>query len=338
MTDKLGIGIVGIGRIGKLHAEALTYRVPRGKVVAVSDPIVSDPPWLDDLGIKKRFKDHKALLSDMEVQAVYVCSSTDTHAQIVMDAAKAGKHVFCEKPIDLDATRVQEALAAVEAAGVKLQVGFNRRFDHNHARAAEAVRNGRVGDVHLIKVTSRDPAPPPLEYVRVSGGLFLDMMIHDFDMVRFLSASEVVAVHAAGTVLVDPEIGKAGDIDTAIVTLWLENGALAVIDNSRKAVYGYDQRTEVFGSKGVVLVGNDTPSQLTVLDDSGATGDKPLYFFLERYGEAFVSESAAFVEAVLDTKPLPVSGRDGLAPVHIAMAAKKSLEEGRRVEIHEVVG
>ncbi len=337
MERSIGIGIVGIGRIGRLHAEVLTQRVPGATVSAVSDPVAAEAPWLDELGIPVSYRSHRDLLSDPAVEAIYVCSSTDTHARIVIDGARAGKHLFCEKPIDLDPLRVQEALDAVREAGVLLQVGFNRRFDRNHAGAARAVREGRVGKVELIKITSRDPEPPPPEYVAASGGLFLDMMIHDFDMVRFLSASEVTAVHAAGTVLVDPAIGAAGDIDTAVVTLWLESGAIAVIDNSRRAVYGYDQRSEVFGSAGMVRVENDLSNRVQIFDRDGSHGRNPLHFFLERYGEAFVAESRAFVAAINGDGPVPVTGRDGLAPIYIALAAQKSFAEARRVEVREVM-
>lgn len=337
MERTIGIGIIGIGRIGRLHAEVLTQRVPGATVRAVSDPFVAETPWLDELGIAVSYASHHELLADPSVDAVYVCSSTDTHAQIVIDAARAGKHLFCEKPIDLDPLRVRDALDAVREAEVLLQVGFNRRFDHNHAQAAEAVREGKVGKVELIKITSRDPAPPPAEYLAVSGGLFLDMMIHDFDMVRFLAASEVVAVHAAGAALVDPTIAATGHIDTAVVTLWLASGAIAVIDNSRRAVYGYDQRTEVFGSDGMVRVENDLSNRVQVFDQYGSHGDKPLYFFLERYGEAFVAQSRAFVDAIVNGGSVPVSGQDGLAPVYIALAASASLTQQRRVEISEVM-
>ena len=336
MQRSIGIGIAGIGRIGRLHAEVLTRRVPGATVRAVCDPFAVDAPWLDELGIAVRYASHHELLADPAVDAVYVCSSTDTHAQIVIDAARAGKHLLCEKPIDLDPLRIREALDAVRAAGVLLQVGFNRRFDHNHAKAAEAVREGRIGKVELIKITSRDPAPPPTEYLAASGGLFLDMMIHDFDMVRFLAADEVTAVHAAGAALVDPAIAASGDIDTAVVTLWLESGAIAVIDNSRRAVYGYDQRSEVFGSGGMIRVENDLPNGVQIFDRSGSHGQNPLHFFLERYGEAFVAESRAFVAAVAAGGPVPVTGQDGLAPVYIALAASRSLAQGRRVAVSEV--
>jgi myo-inositol 2-dehydrogenase/D-chiro-inositol 1-dehydrogenase len=219
---------------------------------------------------------------------------------------------------------------------VKLQVGFNRRFDHNFRRVHELVRSGALGHPHLVRITSRDPAPPPPEYVKVSGGIFLDMTIHDFDMARYLSCSEVVEVYAHGAVLVDPAIGEAGDVDTAVVTLSFANGAIGVIDNSRRAVYGYDQRVEVFGSKGCASCGNDTPSSVVVASEQGVQGDKPLYFFLERYRQAFIDEMKAFFRALTEDTPTPVGGVDGLKPILIGLAAKRSLAEHRPVKVSEV--
>ena len=234
--------------------------------------------------------------------------------------------------------KVKRALAAVEKAGVKLQVGFNRRFDHNFRRIHDLVKSGAVGAPHLVLVSSRDPAPPPPEYVKVSGGIFLDMTIHDFDMVRFLSGSEVVEVYATGAVLIDPAIGQAGDVDTAVITLTFENGAIGVIDNSRRATYGYDQRAEVFGSKGSASSSNDTSSTVLLSDGEGVRGDKPLYFFLERYRQAFADELRAFFDAVANDRPTQVTGLDGLKPVLIGLAARKSLVEHRPVRIAEIEG
>ena len=333
----IGIGVIGTGRIGRIHVTNLMRQVEGATVVAVADPFVDEArEWLEPLGVPKIHKEYRGVLSDPEVDAVYVCSSTDTHAQIVTEAAAAGKHIFCEKPIDLEIPRVRDALEKVDQAGVTMMVGFNRRFDHNFATLRSAITAGEIGDIHLVKITSRDPAPPPIDYVKVSGGLFLDMTIHDFDMVRFLSGSEVAAVSAAGTVLVSDEIRAVGDIDTAIVTLWFENGAIGVIDNSRQAVYGYDQRAEVFGSKGMVQIENDTESRVIRTTAEGPRGDKPLWFFLERYAEAYARESAAFVKALHEGASPPTTGVDGLAPMLIGAAAKKSMEERRVVTIAEV--
>ena len=337
---KITVGIVGAGRIGKIHAENIRYFIPEARIKAVADVVVSDKlgDWARALGIEKVTRDPREIMSDGEVDAVVICSSTDTHADMVIAAAQAGKHVFCEKPVDLTVEKVKRALAAVEQAGVKLQVGFNRRFDHNFRRVRELVQSGALGDPHLIRITSRDPAPPPPEYVKVSGGIFLDMTIHDFDMARYLAGSEVVEVYAKGAVLVDPAIGKAGDVDTAAVMLTFASGAIGVIDNSRRAVYGYDQRVEVFGSKGCATAANDTPSTVVVSGEQGVQGDKPLYFFLERYKQAFIDEMKEFFAALVQGKPTPVGGIDGLKPILIGLAAKRSLAEHRPVLVSEIEG
>ena len=287
----------------------------------------------EQLGISKVHTDYRALIADPEIDAVFVCSSTDTHSIIAYEAVMVGKHVFCEKPIDYDLDRINMVIRAVEEKGVKFQVGFNRRFDRNFKHVRDTVQAGTIGDPHIVMVTSRDPAPPPVSYVKVSGGIFLDMMIHDFDMVRYLSGSEVTEVYTNGVVLVDPAIGEAGDVDTAIVTLKFANGAIGVINNSRKAVYGYDQRVEVFGSAGCITADNETPNLTTLYTESGVMRQKPLYFFLERYNEAFIAEAQSFVDAVTQDKPVVVGATDGLKPVLIAMAAKKSLETGMPVKL-----
>jgi myo-inositol 2-dehydrogenase/D-chiro-inositol 1-dehydrogenase len=269
---------------------------------------------------------------------VLICSSTDTHAQFIEEAAQAGKQIFCEKPIALDLGQIDHALAAVDRAGVKLQIGFNRRFDPNFARVREVVATGQIGEPHLLRITSRDPAPPPLAYVKVSGGIFLDMTIHDFDMARFLMGSEVEEIYAAGGVLVDPEIGQAGDIDTTIITLHFANGALGTIDNSRQAVYGYDQRVEVFGSGGCVTADNNYPNTATISDARRVHRDLPLNFFMERYVESYVAEMKAFVACVVNDTPPPVTGLDGRIPVVMGYAAKRSLAEGRPVKLDEIRG
>ena len=265
-----------------------------------------------------------------------IYSSTDTHAQYIIEGAKAGKHIFCEKPIDYDIKRVHEAIDAVKKAGVKCQIGFCRRFDHNHRAVYDMVRAGKVGKPHIIKVSSRDPEPPPIAYVKVSGGIFYDMMIHDFDMVRFLAGDEVEEVYTQGAVLVDPAIGEAGDVDTAVVTLKFKGGTIAVIDNSRKAVYGYDQRVEVFGEKGVAMNGNDIPNTATFADANGTVGGTAFQVMWDRYEQAFVNEMKAFAKAVINNEETPVTIEDGLYPVLMAAAATKSCKEGRPVKISEV--
>lgn len=334
MTKKINIGIIGAGRIGKLHTESIKFYIPQAEVKAIADPNADSlGDWAAGLGIPTLVKDYKEILADPEIDAVLICSSTDTHSQITVEAAKAGKHIFCEKPIDYDLDRISAALKAVEEAGVKFQVGFNRRFDHNFKKVRDLIQEGKIGEPHIIKITSRDPAPPPIEYIKVSGGIFMDMTIHDFDMARYLSGSEVEEVYVNGAVLVDPAIGQEGDIDTALISLKFKNGAIGVIDNSRKAAYGYDQRIEVFGSKGCVTADNDTPTTTVLSTEEGVVSEKPKYFFLERYMESFATEMKCFVEAIMNDTETPVTGIDGLKPVLIGMAAKKSLEEGRPVKL-----
>ncbi|MDR1178748.1 MAG: inositol 2-dehydrogenase [Spirochaetaceae bacterium] len=338
MADKLGIGVIGAGRIGKIHVENIARFIPRAKLEGIADIKLSgeQEAWAKGLGARIVSKDPQALLKDPAIDAVVVCSSTDTHADLTIAAARAGKHIFCEKPIDLSVPKVKSALDAVKQAGKKLQIGFNRRFDHNFKRIRELTLSGETGQVQIVKISSRDPSPPPPAYVAVSGGIFMDMMIHDFDMARFQAGSEITEVYAAGAVLIDPEIGKAGDVDTALVTLKFANGAIGIIDNSRKAAYGYDQRVEVFGSKGAAMAENDLPNTVRLFNESGVSGEKPLYFFLERYKGAFVDEMAAFIDAILNNKAVAVSGEDGLADMYAALAATKSLKEGRPVKISEV--
>jgi myo-inositol 2-dehydrogenase/D-chiro-inositol 1-dehydrogenase len=337
--NRINIGVIGTGRIGRLHAQNLTNRLPKANLVAVSDIYVDAARQVAaELGIPNAYQDHRSILEDRSVDAVLICSSTDTHAQIIEDAAAAGKQIFCEKPIALDLANIDRALDAVERAGVKLQIGFNRRFDPNFRRLREVVATGQIGEPHILRITSRDPKPPPLEYVRVSGGIFLDMTIHDFDMARFVLGSEVETIYAAGGVLVDPEIGRAGDIDTTIITLQFANGALGTIDNSRQAVYGYDQRVEVFGSMGMAACSNEKPDSAVVSNATGEHAALPLFFFVERYTESYVAELEAFVDCLVNDTRLPVTGVDGRIAVVMGYAAKLSYEERRPVRLSEVEG
>ena len=331
---KIKVGLIGAGRIGRFHAETIKANVHFVEIKSVADIFADNiKDWAANLGIENVYKDAKNILEDEEIDAVLICSSTDTHSHFIIESAKAGKHIFCEKPIDLDLNRIHEALDAVEKANVKLQIGFQRRFDPSFKRAHEVIKAGEIGDVHILKITSRDPSPPPLEYIKVSGGIFLDMTIHDFDMARYLIGSEVTEVYAIGDVRIDPKIGEVGDIDTAIVTLKFENGTLGVIDNSRKAVYGYDQRVEVFGSKGSIAVNNDHLTNTVISNEQGIIGHNPKNFFMDRYIDAYKEEIIAFCNSILDdTTPL-VTGKDGLEPVIIGLAAKQSLEEGRPIKI-----
>ena len=337
MNNKLKIGIIGAGRIGKLHAENIVNNFRDIEIKAIAD-IYTDKieDWAKSIGIKNIYKDYHEIINDEEIDAILICSSTNTHSMIIIEAANAGKNIFCEKPIDFHINKIKEVLKAVEEAGVKFQIGFNRRFDHNFKKVRQLVKSGKIGDCHIIKVTSRDPEAPPIEYVKVSGGIFVDMTIHDFDMVRYLTGSDVEEVYTNATVLVDPLIGETGDVDTAIISLKFKNGAIGVIDNSRRAAYGYDQRVEVFGSLGAVTVNNDTDTTAILHTKEGIVSEKPKYFFLERYKDSFISELREFFDAIINDTDTPVTGMDGLKPVLIGMAAKKSYEENRPVRIEEI--
>ncbi len=335
--DKIRVGLIGAGRIGQLHAEHLARRIPDVELAAVADVnLAAAQATAAQFDVPVAVADYRALLDDRSIQAVAICSATDTHAPITQDAAAAGKHIFCEKPIDFDLKRIDQTLAAVERAGVKFQVGFNRRFDANFRRVRDMVAEGKVGAPHILRITSRDPQPPLLEYVKVSGGLFLDMTIHDFDMARYLMDSEVTEVYAAGAVLVDPRIGEAGDIDTALITLRFANGAIGAIDNSRRAVYGYDQRVEVFGSAGMVAVSNNAPDTHVYSNADGIHSALPLHFFIERYAESYLAEMRAFIASIQNDTPPLVTGSDGRIPVVMGLAARKSYVENRPVRLSEV--
>jgi myo-inositol 2-dehydrogenase / D-chiro-inositol 1-dehydrogenase len=332
-TTTVRMGIIGVGRIGRMHADLLARRTPGATVTRVHDAHeASARDVAETLGVAAA-ADVEELLNAPDVDAVAICTSTDTHADLIAAAAEAGKAIFCEKPVSLDLAEVDRALAAVEAAGVPFQIGFNRRFDPAHAAVAAAVADGEVGEPQLVRITSRDPAPPPLEYIRGSGGIFLDMTIHDFDMARFVTGSEVVEVYARGSVRVDPEIGEAGDIDTAVIVLEHANGCLTTIDNSRQAVYGYDQRVEVFGSVGMAASENPLANTAVVRSAGGMRAATLPYFFLERYIPSYLREWEAFVAAVATGTAPPVSGRDARAPLVIGLAAWTSLREGRPVRV-----
>lgn len=335
----LKIGIIGAGRIGKVHLESISYHVKNATVTAMADPFMNEETekLIRSYGVSKVTKDYKDILNDKDIDAVLVCSSTDTHAAISIEAINAGKHVFCEKPVDHSIEKIQAVADALkEHPDIKFQVGFNRRFDHNFAAIRKAYDDGKIGEAHILKITSRDPEPPNPAYIKVSGGIFLDMTIHDFDMACFLTDSDVEELYVNSAVLVDPAIGEQGDVDTAIITMKMANGALAVIDNSRKAAYGYDQRAELFGSKGMVATSNDTVSSAIISNADGVTGEKPLFFFLERYMGSFSEEMRQFTEAVINDTEVPVGIHAGLQSVKIGLAARKSVEEHRPVKISEI--
>jgi myo-inositol 2-dehydrogenase/D-chiro-inositol 1-dehydrogenase len=336
LSNKIRMGLIGTGRIGRVHARTLRQLVPQSELIYVTDVNHDAAKAVAaEYNIPKVAKDIDEILNDETIQAVAICSATDTHAPFIIQAAQAGKHIFCEKPIAADLKLIDEALSVVEHSGVQLMIGFNRRFDSNHQRIKQAIDNGEIGTPHLMHIISRDPAPPPLAYIKVSGGMFFDMTIHDFDMARFL-LGEVVEVYTAAGVMVDPGIGEAGDVDTAVITLKFASGAIGTIDNSRQAVYGYDQRVEVFGSKGSVSSGNIYADAVTVSTVDNVRRGLPLNFFMDRYIPSYQAELMQFVAALQEDQPLPVTGADGRAPVVIALAALKSYRENRPVKLSEI--
>lgn len=324
----------GAGRIGAIHAGNLAASgAARLKhIVDVNGPAATA------LAAKHGalVSDTAAALADPEVGAVIIASSTDTHADLVIAAAKAGKAIFCEKPIDLALPRVDAALAAVRAAGVPMLVGFNRRFDPSFAELHRRIGAGAIGAVEQVVVTSRDPGLPPIAYLKVSGGQFRDMTIHDFDMARWLLGEEPTEVFAWGGALVDPAVAAAGDIDSCMVLLRCASGRMAHINNSRRAAYGYDQRIEVHGSLGRLMAGNRVATTVEQADAQAVSSEKPLHFFLERYAEAYRIELAAFIDAVVRGTPMPVGAEDGRQALVLAEAALRSLRENRPVRVAEV--
>ena len=333
---KLNVGIIGAGRIGQVHAKSITYHIPQAKIVAISDIYYEGAKRVaESLGIPNAYEDYHEILNNPEIDAVLICSSTDTHADIAVEAAEAGKHIFCEKPVDLTVAKIKKVIAAVEKAGVKLQIGFNRRYDHNFAEIKRLANDGKLGKLQTIKITSRDPEPPSIDYVKVSGGIFLDMTVHDFDMARFIGG-EVEEVYANAAVTVDEAIGEAGDVDTALIALKFKNGAIGVIDNCRKACYGYDQRLEVFGTGGQASAANDTPTNVSYINEKGNMTDKPLYFFLERYMQSFTDEMTEFINAVQNDESTQTTVNDGLEALRLGLAAKLSVKEHRPVKLSEI--
>ncbi len=330
------VGVIGAGRIGRLHAELLQREVPGAVVVAVSDVVAEAAERLARSLGDAVASDIDRILADPEIDLVAICTSTNTHADLIVRAAAAGKPIFCEKPVSLNLTGVDRALDAVRSAGLPFMVGFNKRFDPGHASVHRAVSSGQLGAVHMVRITGRDPAPPPPEYVAVSGGIFLDMTIHDFDMARFIVGSEVASVYACGAVRVDERIGEAGDVDTAVVILTHECGAFSVIDNSRRAVYGYDQRLEAFCADGMATSGN-RPEHAGVIRTADATVSQTLtWSFLDRYRESYRREWVAYIASLRAGTPSPIGPDSGRPPVAIALAANRSLTEGRPVSMAEV--
>ena len=336
MMKRVKIAVIGTGRMGSVHCRNIVRSVPEAELVAVCDIRLEVAQAVaDELGIRRVVKDYHELLADPEIEAILIASSTDTHAFMTKDIAQAGKHIFCEKPLALELDKIDEALAAVNKAGVKLQVGFNRRFDKSFKKVHEIVESGQIGRPCILRITNRDPDFPSMDFLRVSGGIFLDLAIHDFDMVRY-QVGEVVEVYAAGGVLIEDKLKEFGDIDTDVVVLKFANGVVGTLDHSRKAVYGYDQRLEVFCSNGTAMANNETEETVVKGNQSGFLSAKPPYFFMQRYAPCYVEEVRQFVECVREDKPVPVTGADGRAAVVLGYATWKSLRENRPVMISEI--
>ena len=329
------IGVMGCGRIGRMHAELIARQVPNAEVAAVYDVISGASAALaEDLGVRLAVQPAEIVEAD-DVDAVAICTSTHTHIDLLVATAQAGKAAFVEKPLALNLADVDRGIAAVEAAGIPVQVGFNRRFDPSHCYVRDRVAAGEIGDIHLVRISSRDPEPPPLTYVEESGGIFCDMTIHDFDMIRYVTGSEVTEVYATGAVLIDEAIGKVGDLDTAVIVCRHANGAISTIDNSRQAVYGYDQRVEAFGSAGMATSENPLTATAVTRTVDGAHGPTLPYFFVERYIPSYLAGWEAFT-AMMQGAPSPITLADGRAPLVIGLAAWRSVHERRPVRIDEI--
>jgi myo-inositol 2-dehydrogenase / D-chiro-inositol 1-dehydrogenase len=331
MGEPVRIGLLGAGRIGRIHAGSVAAH-PKAQLAAVADAEAQAAQNLAaSTGASVSSVD--AIIADPDIDAVLICTPTDTHADLIEQAARAGKAVFCEKPVDLDAERIRACLRVMEEAGAPLMIGFNRRFDPSFSALKRRVDAGEIGQVELVTILSRDPAPPPLAYIARSGGLFRDMMIHDLDLARHFLGEEPVEVHAVASCLVDPAIGEAGDVDTAAVLLKTASGRIAQISNSRRATYGYDQRIEVHGSLGLLAAGNRHATTVTFAGAGGYLTDPALPFFLERYAEAYRLELAAFLDAVAGGRAPGPTGEDGLRAQRLADAATESARSGRPVRV-----
>ena len=332
----LKFALLGAGRIGKVHAKAISAN-PDADLVAVADAFADAADAIAaQYGCAVKTIDE--IEADSAIDAVVICTPTTTHADLIERFARAGKAIFCEKPIDLSLARVKACLAVVDETKATLMVGFNRRFDPHFAAAREVAESGRIGDVEMVQITSRDPGAPPVAYIKTSGGILRDMTIHDFDMARFVLGEEPQTVFATASVLVDPAIGAAGDYDSVSVVLTTASGKHCTISNSRRATYGYDQRLEIHGSKGSVAIENQRPVSVEVATGDGYTRPPLHDFFMTRYTDAYAAEIAAFVAVIKDGKAPSPNGRDGLMALALADAALKSVQEGRAVKVSEVMG
>jgi myo-inositol 2-dehydrogenase / D-chiro-inositol 1-dehydrogenase len=338
MKRRVKIAVIGTGRIGSVHTRNLVNSIPEADMVAVCDIRLDVAQAVaDELGIERVVKDYHQLLEDKDIEAVLIATNTDTHAFIVKDVANARKHIFCEKPLALDLESIDDVMKTVEKTGIKLQVGYNRRFDKSFQRVREVVKSGEIGHPCILRITNRDPEPPSLEYAKTSGGMFLDMSIHDFDMVRF-QIGEVEEVYAIGNVLIAPYLKDIGDVDIDIITLRFANGAIGSIDNSRQCTYGYDQRLEVFCVNGVAIAGNEYENTVIKGDAGGYHAAKLPRFFIQRFADCYVDEVRQFLQCVRDDQPVTPTGYDSRASVLLGLAAWESFRQNRPININEFRG
>lgn len=341
--NRFVLGVIGGGNVGRIHIKDIVTSIPEAELRYVADAYPDAyNAWASENNCPQAITDYHKILADPEVQGVLICAPAALHADLIIECAKAGKNVFCEKPLDYNVGKIKEAMKVAEECGIKLQIGYNRRFDHNHATAHRMIEEGKIGEVREVKITSRDPLPPPPEYFAAvggsAGGMFLDTSIHDFDMARYLAnGAEVVEMYAMGSAMINKDQATQGGVDTTSVMLKFDSGAMAMIDNCWQCAYGYDQRIEVFGSKGAVNVANDTPSTVVLADENGQTAEKPLFFYVNRYIAAYTEEIRQFIDACENDKPVPVSAKDGYYSFLIAKGCDLSLKEKRVVTMKELL-
>lgn len=333
--DKVRLGVLGMGRQGQIHSRNIAYMIPEAELVCASDISMERVERIGVDGVEL-YDDYRRVLDRDDLDGVVIATSTDTHDEVVRAAADASLHMLCEKPIATTLPAIDALLKVVDKAGVKFMVAFNRRFDPTFARVRHLVADGTVGSPMIINITSRDPEPPHLEYLKVCGGIFFDTAVHDFDMARYLSGMEVEEVYATGSVLVDERIGELGDLDTTMIALRFAGGAVGSINNSRRTGFSYDQRVEVMGTKATAFGGNETPTRASYINPQGSHSDVPLYFNMERYPAAFLGEMQGFVDCIRNDTAPPATGHDGRVAVALSMAARKSYEENRPVKLSEI--
>ena len=336
-TDKINVAVIGFGRMGKIHLKNLIQSIPNANVVAVADPVYPEEQFKQEYPDLRFIKDAGEAIAPPDIDAVVITTPTSTHAALVEQCINHHKHVFCEKPLDLSLEITKTLLQKAEESGISLMIGFNRRFDPDFMQARKSVSEGKIGNPQIVKITNRDPSLPSIEFVKTSGGMFMDFTIHDFDMARYMMGKEVVEIYAKGLVFFDEAISKVGDIDTALTTLTFEDGTYAVLDNSRKAVFGYDQRLEIFGDKGMIQVDNNLYNRNILYNEHGIHQALPLNSFTERYINSYCQEMTLFIDALLNNTPVPIRNEDVIIATLLAYAAKKSLDEQRPVKISEMI-